>query len=329
MDKKKALGLALRVVISVGLLVFLYLQVPQFDTAELLPDWNEATPRWLAAALGLTILSQVMSTFRWQQAADAIGVHGSLWRLFSHYMAGLFISNFVPTTVGGDVLRVNRLSRDTGDGPGAFASVVFERLSGWLVLPAVSAVGFALNSDLRQLGASSRVAFIIAGITLLGLTMVVLIAGSEMAGEELGRRAGWREWLNAVHRGIDSMREHPRSLARLLGAGLAYQVVLIFAAWCAARAIGITELGPTALFAFFPAVLILQVLPLGIGGLGVREGALVFFFGALSVPDEQSIALGLLLYFLTLASSLIGLPMLVFGKGGADETAPEAIVSSS
>lgn len=329
MNKKRALSIAFRVVISVGLLVFLFLQVPEFDTDELLPDWNSATPRWLAAALGLTILSQVMSTLRWQQAADAVGVPGRLWRLFSHYMAGLFVSNFVPTTMGGDVLRVNRLGRDTGDGPGAFASVVFERLSGWLVLPAVSAVGFLLNANLRNLGASTRVAFIVGGVTLLGLALIIAVAGSEMAGARLERRQGWLEWINAVHRGIDSLRDHPQSLWRILGAGAAYQVVLIFAAWCAARAIGISELGPTALFAFFPAVLILQVLPLGIGGLGVREGALVFFFGALGVPDEQSIALGLLLYFLTLASSLIGLPTLVFGNRGSDEAASEAVVSSS
>lgn len=324
-NKKKVLSLGLRVAFSVGLLIFLYAQVPQFDTAELLPDWNDATPRWLAAAIGLTLVSQVMSTLRWQQAADAIGVHGSLRRLFSHYMAGLFISNFVPTTVGGDVLRVNRLSRDTGDGPGAFASVVFERLSGWLVLPIVSLIGFLLNPSLRGLGASTRVAFIVGGVTLAALGVVIALAGSDMAGDRLERRQGWLEWINAVHRGIDSLRDTPSALWRILGAGFAYQGVMILAAWCAARAIGIQQLGPTALFALFPAVLILQVLPLGIGGLGVREGALVFFFSALDVPDEQSIALGLLLYFLTLASSLIGLPMLVFGnRGNGTEVGTEA-----
>jgi len=293
-DKRKVASLVLRVCFSIGLLAFLYSQVPQFDTDELLPDWNDATPRWLAAALALMILSQVMSTLRWQQTAESVGVHARLRRLFSHYMAGVFLSNFVPTTVGGDVLRVNRLSRDTNNG--------------------------LLNPSLRSLGASTRIAFVVGAITLLGLVAVVAIAGSEAVGKRLDKRQGWLRWLEAVHTGIDSLRANPNSFWRIVTAGVAYQVVLVFAAWCAARAIGITEAGPTALFAFFPAVLILQVLPLGIGGLGVREGALVLLLGGLGVPDEQSIALGLLLYFLTLASSLIGLPLLVFGNRSQRKT---------
>ena len=60
----------------------------------------------------------------------ALGVRQPLGRLFSHYMSGQFVSNFLPTTVGGDVVRVSRLTKDTDDGPISFTSVVFERLSG-------------------------------------------------------------------------------------------------------------------------------------------------------------------------------------------------------
>ena len=65
--------------------------------------------------------------------------------------------------------------------------------------------------------------------------------------------------------------------------------------------------------AFIPAVLIIQVLPVGIGGLGVREGTLVLFLSGIDVSNEQALALGLALYALTLVSSFIGLPMLIFG----------------
>ena len=50
----------------------------------------------------------------------------------SYCLAGQFVSNVLPTTIGGDVLRVARLSRDTGETPRTFASVVLERLTaGW------------------------------------------------------------------------------------------------------------------------------------------------------------------------------------------------------
>jgi glycosyltransferase 2 family protein len=72
--------------------------------------------------------------------------------------------------------------------------------------------------------------------------------------------------------------------------------------------------GLTALLAFFPAVAIAQVLPIGISGLGVREGAFVLFLGPLGVAAQDAIALGLLLYLLNLGVSLLGAP--AFAVGG-------------
>ena len=77
---------------------------------------------------------------------------------------------------------------------------------------------------------------------------------------------------------------------------------------------------------FIPAVLILQVLPIGISGLGVREGSLVLFLSPLGVPDEQAVALGLLLYLTNLIASLAGAPKIygslpiVHDTGGLHDT---------
>ncbi len=61
-------------------------------------------------------------------------------------------------------------------------------------------------------------------------------------------------------------------------------------------------------------MLIAQVLPIGISGLGVREGAFVIFLTPFGVPAEQAVALGLLLYLLNLVASLLGAP--AFAVGG-------------
>jgi hypothetical protein len=99
----------------------------------------------------------------------------------------------------------------------------------------------------------------------------------------------------------------------VIGAGLLYQFVLCLAALMAAEALGLTDLGLTPLLAFFPAVLIAQVLPIGISGIGVREGAFVIFLTPLGVPAEQAVALGLLLYLLNLVASLLGAPAFAVG----------------
>ena len=71
--------------------------------------------------------------------------------------------------------------------------------------------------------------------------------------------------------------------------------------------------GLTALLAFFPAVAIAQVLPIGISGLGVREAAFVLFLAPLGVAAQDAVALGLLLYLLNLGVSLLGAPAFAIG----------------
>jgi uncharacterized membrane protein YbhN (UPF0104 family) len=144
--------------------------------------------------------------------------------------------------------------------------------------------------------------------------MVVLWLGShERGGGRFAEHQDWRRFLGAVHLGLDQLRQHRRDSAGIILAALGYQVVLVLAAFMAAQAIGIKDAGLTAMIAFMPAVLILQVLPVGISGLGIREAALVLFLGPLGVEDSTAIALGLLLYLLNLVVSLVGAPAFAFG----------------
>lgn len=307
-------GLSLRVAGSAILLGILVAKAPHFDTDELVPTWTAATGWWLLGAAGLTLVGIVLSSMRWQAVLTVLGVRSHLGHLINHYLAGQFVSNVLPTTIGGDVLRVSRLSRENGQSPASFASVVLERLTGWLVLPVLTYVGFVVNPGLTHLGTATGIALTLATATLVLLVvLLVLVASRRFAGRTDGRE-GWRRFAGAVHLGLDRLRRQPVAAVNVLAVGFAYQLVLVFAALFAAKAVGMgVEVGPTALLAFFPAVAIAQVLPIGISGLGVREGAFVLFLGPLGVPDEQAVALGLLLYLLNLGVSLLGAPAFALG----------------
>ncbi len=220
----------------------------------------------------------------------------------------------MPTTIGGDVLRVTRLGSDTGKHPAAFASVIFERLSGWLVLPMFTFVGLALNPPLGRLGASSATAITLACVTLGTFGALLYVVGHNATGRWLAGRTGVARYFNAMHLALDALRAQPRAAVRLLTASVVYQLSVLLAVGCATEAMGIDEVGFTALTAFFPAVLMLQVLPLGIGGLGVREASLVFFLTAIGAPEEQAFSLGLLIGLLILLCSLPGLPAVLLGN---------------
>ena len=309
MGERKRWVLPLRIVASVAMLALL---LPRVHLSSLLPTWNLRTIGLLLAALVVTLLGLVMAAVRWRQVLCALGLRERLRTLFAHYLAGQLVGNFLPTTIGGDVLRVTRLSASNGDRPDTFASVVLERMTGWFVLPLITLGAMAINPGLRELGAASAVATGLSVVTLLLLSVVVVVAASPRLGGRLAHRAGWQRFVGAIHLGLDRFRRHPGSAVTVLAVGLAYQLVVVAAVFLAARALGL-DVGPTAILAFVPAVAIAQVLPISLGGLGVREGAFVLFLRPLGVTTGQAIALGLLVYGLNLVVSLLGAPAFAVG----------------
>jgi len=309
------LVMAVRLGVSALLLWILTTKIGA-NWSETIPDPSTHTFAWLAGALILTFVGVVVSAVRWGEVLHALGQHPPFRRLLSLYLAGLFMGNVLPSTIGGDALRVSRLSKDNGQTPTTFASVVLERMSGWLVLPVITLTGLLVNPGLRDLGRASSIAFFTAAGTLVLLITVLFLTARPGRGIEssLEQNDGWRRFARAVRFGVQKLAKAPVATARILAAGFAYQLILIAAALMAARALGMPAgVGPTALLAFVPAILIAQVLPISISGLGVREGLFALFLHPLGVPRSQAIALGLLLYLLNLVVSLLGAPSFAIG----------------
>jgi uncharacterized membrane protein YbhN (UPF0104 family) len=99
----------------------------------------------------------------------------------------------------------------------------------------------------------------------------------------------------------------------VLTAAFSFQLLMVLAAFFAARALDLDEVGITAVLAFLPAVAMAQTVPISLGGLGIREGALVLFLHPLGVPTGRAVALGLLVYALNLTVSLLGAPSFALG----------------
>jgi uncharacterized protein (TIRG00374 family) len=290
----------------------LALLVPRIHPSTLFPDHHLQTLLWMAGAFAVTVLSMVLTTFRWQQMLHALELPTPLPPLLSHTLAGLFVSNFLPTTVGGDVLRASRLGLSNGHRKVSAASVVLERLTGFIGLPVITLVALVAEPRLLHLGNASRLALALSLGPLAAFSAFMVLA----ANPRLGERLGGRRWLGlamTVHLGLVRFRRHPALAATVMGAAFVYQLSVVVVTWMAAQALGIS-VGWTAMMAFMPVVAIAQALPLSVGGLGLREGAMVVMLRPLGVPDSHAIALGLLLYAINMAVSLLGAPAFVMGS---------------
>lgn len=300
--------LGLRVVASAAMLAVL---VPRINLASLFPRHQLSTLGWLAGGLVVYTLAVFLSTVRWAQVLEALDIPSHLPPLVSHTLAGMFVSNFLPSTVGGDVLRVARLSASNGQRHASVASVVVERLTGFLVLPFITLVALVGNPALLDFGRASRLAITVAVGTLVALAAILVLVTNPWIGRRLGGHSLFG-FVATVQLGLSRLRHDPGAAVGVFVSALAYQLAMVAGAWMAGHALGL-QVGWSAMMAFIPVVAIAQVLPLSVSGLGLREGALVLLLVPLGVTAGQAVALGLLLYGMNLVVSLLGAPAFAVG----------------
>ncbi|MGZ8733731.1 MAG: lysylphosphatidylglycerol synthase transmembrane domain-containing protein [Acidimicrobiia bacterium] len=311
--------LALRIGVSLALLAVL---VSKMDFDAMLPRQRHlSTVAWLVAAIGTALVGIGLSAWRWQRVLAVFDVPVRLRILLSHYLAGQFVGNVLPSTIGGDVLRVTRGAKTTGSSSTAFASVALERLTGFVALPLICFVGFALEPSLIEVD-HAWIALAISAATLLALAMILVLAASPRLAGRFKDHENWMRFMGAVHIGVHLLRRRPRLVGAVLGTALLYQSSTVLTVWFATRALGVS-VPNAAIIAFIPAVAMAQVIPISVGGFGVREGMLTLFLTPLGVSTGKAVGIGLLWYFIMLVVSLAGAPAFAVGNRHASE--PTAI----
>jgi len=304
------LKLALRMVVSAALLAYL---VSKIDFDKVVPrDRHLSTLAWLALALAMASLGIFLSAWRWQKVIDAFGVHLPIRRLSTHYFAGQFVGNVLPSTIGGDVLRVTRSAKDIGTTETAFAAVALERLTGFLALPALCLIGFVIDPSLLE-SDTAWVALLVSGIALAALGTILFLAGHPRAAGRFEGNENWTRFLASVHQGIDRLRGDRRHAVAVIGTAFVYQISVVATVGLLSLSLG-TGAPFGAIVAFVPAVAMAQVLPISLSGLGIREGMLVLLLTPLGVSNGHAVGLGLAWYATMLIVSLPGAPAFAVGN---------------
>jgi uncharacterized protein (TIRG00374 family) len=309
------LKLALRIVVSAALLAYL---ISKIDFDKVAPrDSHASTLVWVALALATAAVGIVLSAWRWQRVIEAFGVHVTIRRLTAHYFAGQFVGNVLPSTIGGDVLRVSRSAKDIGSAETAFAAVALERLTGFLALPVLCLLGFVIEPSLID---SDRawVALLVSGITLAALGTILFLAGHPRAAGRFQGNENWTRFIAAVHEGVSRLRHDRRHAFGVIGTAFLYQASVVATVGFLSLSLG-TGMPFGAVVGFVPVVAMAQVLPISLSGLGIREGMLVLLLTPLGVSNGHAVGLGLAWYATMLLVSLPGAPAVAVGSRAADQ----------
>jgi uncharacterized protein (TIRG00374 family) len=296
MGRDKLLNL-LKVCFSVAVLAILLKQVGWQQTLETL---REASPPHLAAAFVLYLVGIVVRAYRWQILLSALRIDISLARLTALYFVGTFFNNILPTGIGGDVVRVYELSKQSRRPIESVGTVLLDRATGLLVLFLIALIALLFSFQL---------------ITPNIVATIVILCLSSWAGLGLLLQRDWLErWgLLRIMARVKQLRELYESIyacgLKAIGGALAisliFNVLLIAVNYLIALSLGL-EIPLWYFLLFIPLISFLLTLPISLSGLGVREGGYVYLFAQAGVSAPLALAMSLLFYALNVATGLIG-----------------------
>jgi glycosyltransferase 2 family protein len=275
-----------------------------------------ARPLLLVAAAAWYVAFVFVSSWRWQVLLNARGLRFGIFYLARVFTISLFFCKLLPTSIGGDVMRI-AYTAPKGRTAEALSATFLDRLIGFtslLFLAVVVSIGlFAASAQSRALeltafGITFRgpgiLALLCAG--LAALVLVTLAFFSDRAHNAVNRTFGrvrfarLGERLDHAFDAVKQFRHSRGALATSFLAGIGVQTMLSLSWYSVAAAIGGT-VPPVYYLIFIPLLNIVVNIPT-IGGLGVREWAFVLFFTPawLSGSLSQELALATALLFLAL-----------------------------
>jgi hypothetical protein len=297
MNRKQLFNL-LKILISLGLLIFIFssIDLPAFFQAV-----RQANPWWLLAALVMMLLGIVIRAWRWQILLKAIGVVVPLTELTNIYFIGFLFNNLLPSGLGGDAMRMVELSRHTDHLSDAVTSVVVDRFLGLSALQAIALVALLADWQAVPIMVAYFTVAIFVGGLLLGFLLINRAVYSFLRTlvapfSQLTTISLIGKISKTIHNLAQSFQRYPlEALGRSYLVSFLFNLSLIAMNICVGYGVGASA-SLTHYAIFVPITSIVLLIPITFAGLGVREGTYRQLFTQVGVPEEIAVAMSLLVY---------------------------------
>jgi len=298
-------GFVLKALMSSGLLALLISRTPLSDLGA---SFAGADLPLLVLAFGVGFGGWFMANFKWQRLLAALGSAAPYWDLLTLNLIGVFYSLVLPGQVSGEIIKGVRLAQFGVQRAAVATSILVDRLTGLAALGLAGLLGLALTPGSPFTGTAVWIALVVLG----GSALPVLLTRQRLPFAPKAAAGLYAKlWLaaSAVNDALLTYRSRPLVLAEALVLALVFQASVYGANYLVVLSVG-APLPLAALVWIVSTVSLLNLLPISLGGLGVREGAYALLLEQQGVPFSQGLAISLI---------VSGMFLLLGGIGGVLE----------
>ena len=288
-----------RVVVSLALLAFLVWWLP-VDRVWAAMQRIRPT-QWLFGFVVL-VVGQGLAALKWAVLLRAAGAPVGFREIFRAHQAGLLSNIFLPSVIGGDVVRLGVLARRSSTET-AVASGLADRVldaGSMVLLPAAALVlGTGLAPESR--GLTGRIVAALLGLAVLALAAWLSFRWLSSY-KHLPKR--FSDWLSRFRGVFRTLLSRPGAAILAFGLSIVAQSLFVLVNAHLGVLMGIS-IPLAGWFLAWPLAKLVAMVPVSLGGIGVREGALAFFLMPLGVDPSLAVAESFLWESMLIAQALL------------------------
>ena len=304
-NKKRKLYTALRISVSLILLGILIYFADLDKIYRLLHTFQLF---WLTFVFGFIALSVVISALKWGVLLKAQNNKIPFYLLFRFYLTALFFNNFLPSSIGGDGVRIMLAGKHCDRTASAAASVVMERVIATISLALLGLTGAIFARKPYPLAIWLLSILLFVGIIIEWILITGWVPNFiKRQDNKLGNA-----WLS-FSKSASELKKHPLSLLINLFLSLLFQIDVALVAASIIGGLGLTIPGIFDLFFITAATSVMAMVPIGLNGYGLREGAYILLLRPFGFSAASALTVSILFgIFVSIFSLLGGLHWMFF-----------------
>ncbi len=296
------LKFGLRLGCTIALLTFLFKSVSWPTILQKIPLLDD---RELLVGITIGLLGVVISAYQWQKLLIAEYIHVGLRRLVKFYLVGIAFNHFLPTGMGGDMIKAYYVGREGNNTVGATSAVVMSRVTGFIGMLFIS-IPTALiwhNVFSRNL----TITFLLACLAMCSALAATFCGFTLLPRLLKGKWAEHKMILLALRLGntLYASCKQPRTLCMGIVLGMLFHLSAALNYYGYAMVLHLQVPFVFYLVAI-PFVSLIAFLPISINGFGLRETAFIYLFTTMHIPPALSFLLAILMDLQTLLFGVIG-----------------------
>ncbi|GHA02070.1 hypothetical protein GCM10008090_09150 [Arenicella chitinivorans] len=261
----------------------------------------------LSVLVGVSV--NMVSAFKWYVITQSQGIEAGYWRIFAYYVVGQFYNMFLPTSVGGDVVRSYELGKYSGRQADALASVFVERYTGVVVL--LVCAGLAVLAQLSRFYVDYViVSLIVFALALLALGWMVFDPRlykwleNKLASRSLLIQNAFRK-VDKLFQAVGAYRSQPRVLIVAVINSVLFYFIAVVNVYVTANVFSEDVLFWHMLLAA-PIIMLIMNLPISFGNIGLMEFAYTNVFMLMGYGPELGLSVALLMRLKSFVDGAIG-----------------------